>query len=286
MTIRHLFILLFCISFGLSAQMIDEMSLSDFKVAFNDSYLKNNNIKSITGHTSYKKELKPIVEKNTFNRFTFDRNGKLNELVETFKVSTHNTDSSITSFKYAKKIINEKTTVNSTGEHQYKYTLNSNNKIEKLEYLRGGIGEEKTIVFEEFYTYELKNDTTEIKWYLNRYGKPYQKETSTHNQYGYLLSIEKKLVFGGSSTKTEYHYDQNGRLNELLEHKNKTTYKTIYIYDEYSNLIEKDFYNGEILERHEEFIYDSKTSLIKALLSKDMKTNTIFITKYTVEFFN
>lgn len=267
------------------SQMINEMELHNFKVAFSENYIKNNKIKSVVGHTSYKKKLQPIVEKGTFNDYTFNTEGKLIQLAETFKISRLSTDNSTTKFTYERNLLEEKTTTNAQGEHAYVYEFDSKNRIEKLSYTRGGKGETKTIVFEEFYTYESPNDTTEIKWSLNRYGKPYQKEISIYNQHNYLLSIEKKLVFGGKVTLTKYVYDDLGRLIELLETKNKTSVKTIYVYDKYANLIETNFFKNNTLTKHEEFIYDSKTALIKAHLSKEISSGTITITKFTVAFY-
>ena len=261
------------------------MELHNFKVAFNDTYIKNNRIKSVTGHSSYKRSLRPIVDKGTYNRYTFDNEGELIQLTETFKVSQQTRDSSTTMYNYVGVWIEEKITVNAQGEHAYTYDFNENHKPEKLSYTRGGKGETKTLVFEEFYTYEKPNDTTDVKWFLNRYGKPYQKESYIYNQHKYLLSVEKKLVFGGKITLTEYSYDKLGRLTELIENKNKTKIKTVYKYDKYSNLVETNFYENNTLAKHEEFIYDSKTALIKAHLSKEIKSGTITITKFTVDFY-
>ena len=267
------------------SQMINETELHNFKVAFNETYIKNNHIKCVTGYSSYKKSLRPIVEKGTFNQYSFDLSGKLIELTETFKVSQQRKDSSTTKYIYEKNILGEKITTNAQGEHTYLYTINSDNKAEKLSYTRGGLNEQKTLVFEEFYTYETPTDTSEVKWFLNRYGKPYQKETSSYNEHEYLLSVEKKLVFGGKTSRTSYVYDDFGRLTEKIERKNNDTLKTKYVYDEYANLIESDHYKNDKLARHEEFIYDSKTALIKAHLSKEISSGTITITKFTVAFY-
>lgn len=266
------------------SQMINEMELHNFKVAFSNSYIKNNNIKSVVGHTSYKKKLRPIVEKGTFNRYSFDKNGRLTQLTETFKISQQTKDSSTTKYLYENNVVEEKVTTNAQGEHTYTYSFNDKQKIDKLSYTRGEKSKEKTLVFEEFYTYESPNDTTDVKWFLNRYGKPYQKETYKYNEYKYLLSVEKKLVFGGKTTFTTYTYDELGRLTELSETKNKDVLKTIYVYDKYANLTETNFYKNETLTKHEEFIYDSKTALIKAHLSKEVISGTITITKFTVDF--
>ena len=260
------------------------MELHNFKVAFNDTYIKNNQIKSVTGYTSYKKELRPIVEKGSFNQYTFDEKGKVIQITETFKLSQQRIDSSTTKFFYSEDVIDQKITTNAQGQHTYTYTLNPQNKIEKLSYTRGGVNEKKTLVFEEFYTYEHPSDTTEVKWFLNRYGKPYQKETYTYNAHKYLISVEKKLVFGGKTSLITYTYDDFGRLIQLTETKNNSTLKTVYVYDEYANLIESNYYKNDTLIKHEEFIYDSKTALIKALLSKEIETGTITITKFKVEF--
>ena len=100
MKLNGLVIFLICIPFVSFSQMINEMELHNFKVAFSETCIKNNKIKSVTGHTSYKKSLKPIVEKGTYNSYVFNREGKLVSLVETFKLSQANQDSSVTNFLY------------------------------------------------------------------------------------------------------------------------------------------------------------------------------------------
>jgi YD repeat-containing protein len=267
-------------------QMINEMALKDLSVMFNAHYIKSNNIKEIISHTSYKKELRPIVDRNVYNRYIFDKNGRLVQMVEIFKTSPTSIDSLITQFIYQGGKLEEKLVIDGHGQHAYSFAFNDKNDITKMQYHR--INEDsvsnKILVMEESYEYEPINDTTYVKWYLNQYGKKYQKEIFTYNIFGYLLSVEKRMVFGGGANWLYYIYDEKGRLVELREEQNGTVSSVKYDYDKAGNVLEKNSYKNTQHKVHDEFLYDSKTSLLKAQLSKDLDTNTIYINKFEVVF--
>ena len=265
------------------AQMIDETQLEDLATAFHPKYIKDNNIKSVKATSSYKKPLHPIVEKGTYNRYFFNEKGQLIAITETFNIAHRHQDSSITKFYYDKEKLEEKITYTTQGEHAYIYSYDQKGNMERLTYKKGGSLEEKTIVFEEFYTYEFPNDTTKIKWYLNRHGKPYQKEIFIYNRYDYLLSVEKILIFGGKAGKTEYIYNEKGKVSQRIETKKEHQYITEYTYDDAQNLTALDYFKNDKRIRQEEFIYNEKTGMIKAHLSKDITDGIINITKFEVE---
>jgi hypothetical protein len=268
-----------------NAQMINEQGLKDLSVMFNTSYVKNNKIKEIVGHTAYKKELKPIVDKHVFNRYEFDSKGQLIQLTEIFKKSPTSIDSLITQFVYQGGKIEEKHVLDAHGQHAYSFVFNDKQDVLKMQYHRIDERDNSSIlVLEETYEYEYPNDTTTIKWYLNQYGKKYQKEIHTYNNYKYLLSVEKRMVFGGGVNLQTFKYDEKGRLVELVEERNGSSLKTIYVYDKFNNIIEKDSFKNNVQTYHDEYLYDSSTSLLKAHLSKDLNTNTIYITKFEVIF--
>jgi hypothetical protein len=282
---RYHLIIVFAFALSLGyGQMITDLGLRELTISFNPTYIKNNNIKEVLAHTSYKKELKPIVDKHLYNRYVFDKNGRMIELVENYKTSPTSIDSLITEFIYSNGKLDEKRVSDAYGHHAYSFSYNEKNDIAKMQYHRVNDSTSPILVLEEHYEYETLSDTSYIKLYLNQYGKHYQKELYIYNKLGYLLSVEKRMVFGGGFTLQSYNYDAQGRIVEWSENNSGSKMRIVYRYDKFSNLIEKDTYKNEELHYHDEFLYDSKTSLIKAQLSKETKTNTIFITKFEVVF--
>lgn len=268
-----------------NAQMLTDLELKNISVMFNPTYIKNNNITEITGYTSIKKQLKPIVDKQVYNRYKFDKQGRLIQLTETFKTSSTSIDSLITQYVYSNGNMREKIILDAYGQHAYLFSYNDKNDISKMEYRKiNDIEQNNILVLEEQYLYEHINDSTILKWYLNQYGKKYQKEIYTYNSLNYLLSVEKRMVFGGGFSMQIYTYDTQGRLIEYKEEGGGTIQKTTYSYDKFSNILEKDYFKNDKHILHDEFLYDSKTSLLKAQLSKEIETNTIYITKFEVVF--
>jgi hypothetical protein len=282
---RYVLIIFFTMCLSVSrGQMITDLGLRDLGISFNPTYIKNNKIKEVLAHTSYKKELKPIVDKHLYNRYIFDKNGRMVELIENYKTSPTSIDSLITEFIYANGKLDKKRVSDAYGHHAYSFSYNEKNDISKMQYHRISDSSTPILVLEEQYEYEILSDTSYTKLYLNQYGKHYQKELYIYNKLGYLLSIEKRMVFGGGYNLQTFTYDAQGRLTEWNENLSGSKTKIVYKYDKYSNLIEKDTYKNDELQFHDEFLFDSKTSLLKAQLSKDVKTNTIYITKFEVVF--
>ena len=59
-----------------------------------------------------------------------------------------------------------------------------------------------------------------------------------------------------------------------------------YDYDQLGNLIEHNYYKNSAHKLQRKLLYDGKTMLLQSQLAKDMRTNTITITKYKYSFYD
>jgi hypothetical protein len=118
----------------------------------------------------------------------------------------------------------------------------------------------------------------------NDYGKQYKEIFLYYDNYKNLNEEQTVYSLTGKKSTIIYDYDGNGRVIKKSENADlfdKINNEWIYKYDITGNLTEEKFYkNGKAISTTE-YLYDSKTMLLTARLTKDENTGTITIIKYT-----
>mgnify|MGYP001497322549 FL=1 len=297
--IRLILLFLSFISFSLSAQMINNGMANLFTETpfFNEKYIRSVNLKSIIGTISSKKELGAIKKSGKKEAYIFNKKGNL--IIHYLSNNTKSkTDTVFTFYEYNKENKNSVMRVSdSYGFYSYTKNYDSTSRLVNQVYSREKNAskskmnfklEERYIIFEESYQYSFK-DSVQIVTTLNSNGRPYKIEKKFYDMLGYLTKSTTKLLISNKTKYELYHYNDRGFLKSIQYFKEaiKLPIKEIkYDYDEWGNVTFMDEYKNNERIIHKELLYEPSTLILKTILSQDLVSNLITITKFKSKFYN
>ena len=295
----RIFCLLICFSeLNLSAQMLNNEKGNLFSETpfFNEKYIRSINLKSITGTISSKKELGSIKSSGIKESYIFDKKGHL----VTHYLTTKFKNKYDTIFTFYEYISGNNTVVrvsDSYGFYSYSKAYDSLDRIISQTFSREKNAanskihfklEEKYIIFEEAYQYQMR-DSVNIITTLNSNGRPYQIQKKFYNKLGYLENSQTRFLISNKNNKQTYQYNDKGFLKSIkyFKEENPIPIKEIkYDYDEWGNVTFMDEYKDNERVVHKELLYNPSTLILKTILSQDLVSNLITITKFKPEFYN
>lgn len=297
--IRLILLFLSFISFSSSAQMINNGMANLFTETpfFNEKYIRSVNLKSIIGTISSKKELGAIKKSGKKEAYIFNKKGNL--IIHYLSNNTKSkTDTVFTFYEYNKENKNSVMRVSdSYGFYSYTKNYDSTLRLVNQVYSREKNAskskmnfklEERYIIFEESYQYSFQ-DSVQIVTTLNSNGRPYKIEKKFYDMLGYLTKSTTKLLISNKTKYELYHYNDRGFLKSIQYFKEaiKLPIKEIkYDYDEWGNVTFMDEYKNNERIIHKELLYEPSTLILKTILSQDLVSNLITITKFKSKFFN
>jgi len=265
---------------------------------FNADFIKKNNIKTITGRISLKRELQPIRKEGTVEQYSFDNQGQMTERLKSFKMRGGQIDTTQDYFKYndLDHLISQ-TSFTMSGYNSIRYKYNSEGNPLEETFIRGENrspnsyelkkGQESILKKEEF-DYSKLSDSSLKKVYLNSVGKPYKETIIKTNTLGLIESEQTRFYLTNKKESHTYQYDVQGRLIKIIDYSNLLGVQTItytYEYDEYGNLYSSKTYKNGKLTYSQEFLYHVQTFLLKAQLSKNESDKSIKIIQYSYEYY-
>lgn len=265
---------------------------------FNTQFIKNNNIKSITGSISSKKSGDIIRSNGTNYYYQFKTDGRLsNQLSSYFSGGVK--DTSTIYYKYnSKGKLSTKRKSDSYGYSSHHYKYDNTNNISTQTYCREEnkfnsksnfeLKKEYIIVIDSFSYQRINNEQTK-KTFYNSYGKKFKEQINYYDKLGYLTEEYTKFIIGNNKKKLTYKYNENGQLFKKNSYLNiaqnkKTT--EIYSYDEIGNVLDIKYFNNDIHKSTKQFLYDKKTLLLSAMIIEDISTQLLQIIKYHYTFYN
>ncbi|MDE0772560.1 MAG: hypothetical protein OSB25_10215 [Salibacteraceae bacterium] len=297
-----LLILLFTV-FGLHkshAQILDvyQGKLYNNDCQFNERFIMDNKIKTITGKISVKKDMQPISNKGLIVRYSFDRIGRLSEQIKTMSLRGGRIDTTQSSFSYSQNNqLVQKAQFYVKAYDAIRYSYNNKNEITSEMVVRGANNNQykygfdkgsETIVKQERYEWQQLNDTTQNVVYYNSAERPYKERTIILNVIGQKQSENTTYYLTKKRNLITYKYDPVGRLIKIIDYSNLGSQRTItntYEYDEYGNLYNSKIYTNGKLSYTQEFLYDPQTLFLSAQLSKDESARSIKIIQYEYKFY-
>jgi len=303
MKTQTIFITSLLLVFGLiaQAQILDAQKgkLFDNEPAFNQEFLKNNNIKVIQGGISEKKSLEVIVDQGLVHQYEYDREAQLTRKVETFRKRGGVIDS--TSILYHYDDIDQlisKSRDYQPGFSAYNYEYDVSGNLISHTYSRGerisyaefvGRDEPAFELFSEKYTYQTLANGGIKKTFINNRGKAYKESVTDFDTLGNVAKETIKYVLSGKRNEVTYTYDDLGRLHMLRDYSNLSgplEMFYIYKYDKFGNVMEELIHKNGKLMTVKQFIYEEQTFLLKVQLIKDEPTEDITIIRYRYDFFD
>lgn len=291
-------ILLFLPLFGWT-QLIDNRKARAFtdEPFFYEEFIRENNIKSITGVIKGKSKGAVMVPLNLETEYHFDHQGRLDHILETHFKGNKVKDTVMVWFFYdGQNRVIQKRRNDSYGYFSYHYEYDSAGRVLSEKYYReenlSGTKNEfdpgkRYLIVQENYKYFKNKDGSLEKSYFNNYGKEYQRSTYRWDEEGNLIEEKTSLLLSGNWNRTTYEYDQHGRvtaktITSNIQNNSSISYE--YSYDEIGNLILVNEYRNGKHNNKKDILY-KPTMLLDAAVSYDVHTEYMRLTKYTFDFF-
>ncbi len=263
---------------------------------FNPEFIARNGIKSVSGEAWVKRDGRPMVALDRHFLYRFGEGGRLGYSNNSFGKPGTGIDTASVMYSYDSngRLLQEL----HNDLHGY-YALRKeydqdgrpahveNVRLENLSSDRYRFVEgSTTIISDERYEYITLNDTMWRKTWLNDRGRPYQEETFTKDQLGYLRSIEQRNLITQRRGRISFAYDANGRLAERQEQADlgmpqRSIWK--WTYDKAGNPLTRDLLRNDVLIRHSEYLYAEGTFFLKAIITKNNETGLIDIVRYETQ---
>lgn len=275
------------------AQLLDNSKGTAFSEIpfFNESFIKNNHIKTLKGTYTFKKLDDVMRETDYVYVYEFDRNGHLIQSYETKKGNSKK-DTLVLFYGYDAKgnleFVRQK---DQKGYWSTHYQYDSLNRKIREEYRRdidtagtllAPSFERSTILNFETMTYQ--NGKEQQKRIVhNNYGFPYMEETSNFNKDGYLMNKEEKLKMTSQTITTLYGYTEKGwisKITTMSSNNPKSNQEILFKYDAQGNLIEKHVYKNGVFTTDIQIIYNLQSGLISSILTRDVSTSFISILRF------
>lgn len=262
---------------------------------FNPVFIRSNNIATIAGEMSVKRESDIIRSAKESVEYHFDRVGRLVQIDNIRKPEKSSAEIVSTIFRYdSDGTLIDKIIADVKGATSYRYKYDDQNRVisetcSRMESPRDTLtsaGPKRTEIYTESFRYtELDNGEKKIT--LNSYGKPYLEEFFFYDEHGYLKEHRKRYIINNKRSKTLYDYNERGLLHqkEMINDLAKSdTTRLDYDYDEAGNLLSAQEFQNSELKRRIEFLYEPATWLLDARLIKVEKTELIRIVRYKTIF--
>ncbi|MDZ4824409.1 MAG: hypothetical protein SH856_13200 [Flavobacteriales bacterium] len=286
----------------LNSQIIDNRLGNAFEdeMFFNQEFLWQNKIKTITGTVSIKRTGRPIDQRPDISVFRINEVGLLNQIDKVTSV-LHLMDSS--SILFRRNDLGEVELRSEKGTKGYsttQFNYDDEGHLVRIDYGKAeNISAEKSklepgqsiIINSETFVWNEAGEGTLRRSNFNNYGLHYSNTTTTINELQYVTREVEELLMSGRTTTHTYTYNERGWISKIeatdnlhpITNGSPHSSKTFY-YDDIGNLLKVEYREGEKVLREVEVLYTG-TMLIEAFLDLDAGTNDITITKFTYEFY-
>jgi hypothetical protein len=290
------FIVLMLFSVTMSSQLIDNRLGNAFKeeMYFNQEFLWQNKIKSITGSVSVKRPNRPIESKPDMFVYRFNTVGLLQEIDKVTSLM-NSVDSLRVEYKRnSNGELAERSESGKKGYYSTRFVYDNEGRVIRLDYGKNENistdarilqpGQRITINSESF-TYAQSTPTVLRKNKMNNYGLHYASSVIVKNELGYVLSEVEELVMSAKTTTRNYTYDLKGWVTkiETIDNSGREVRSEEFKYDSLGNLLSVTYSKGNEVIEEIEVLY-TETMLIEALLRENMQSKEIEITKFSYEF--
>lgn len=261
---------------------------------FNEVFLQRNGILGIDGQGSIKRDGEPIRQKNEHFAYSFDTAGRLALSSASYGRNSSSVDTSSVTYLYdGQGRLREQLRNDRSGRFAQRDSLDGDGRCLRRTHVRiqepvtGGYASMRTvetIISDERFMHAAINDTALRTTWHNEHGLPYREQVFHKDRWGYLRRIDDRNIITGRRGEVSFRYDEKGRLAERIERPDlsaPSTRKHIWRYDNAGNVTLCDAWRDERQISHSEYLYEGGTMLLKAVISKDLETGLIHITRYT-----
>ncbi|MFT5777549.1 MAG: YD repeat-containing protein [Crocinitomicaceae bacterium] len=285
---RILVIFFFLIGTSVFGQVLDNRLGEAFtdRPFFNEDFVRTNKLKRLYGTYTYKSKGQSMQETEYKYVYEFDKQGHLTSTFET-RTDDGTKDTVWNIYKYDK--FNNLASHRKTDLDGYStvlYRSDSLGRVVEEEFIREIDSSRRivrTISFNKERIEYTNYDNQEKRTRYNNYDLPYLDEFYNYNELGYLVERIERIKMTSTVYTYKYAYNREGKLASIIKTSNQkegNLEELKFKYDELGNLIEKHVYkNGEFVTDIQ-IIYNSKTKLLSAVLTRQVSTDFILILRF------
>jgi len=251
---------------------------------FNTEFIKNNQIKSLKGTYSFKKNNDMIRHVPGSFEYNFNAEGRLISVIN-HKWNGKSIDTMVQFYTYNKTgVLTSVKKTENKGVTLQEFGLDSLNRIVSISNFRISIDEngkllKKTEMNKETMQYIKNKKTT-----FNSYNLPYLISHDEYNEDGYKINSIDKLKMGGTMYKKAYSYNEKGlviSIDTYYDRNPKPVERLTFKYDEFDNILERNEFKQGVLIRDLQVIFDTKTGLLYSIIDRNPRNNFMSIIRFT-----
>lgn len=315
-----------CLSTLSFSQPLLPTSESAFEVQlpFNKSYIKQNNIKSITFDIIDKKDMQVAEDKDLINYYEFNKDGQLTRFYYTviskiiqkefhhdavyrkrkkirngysYTKNEYIFDTVSTNYFYnEKKQLILKRTNDGVFYESYYYDYNSEGKVIKERRCKETnvspiknefkLGSQLTLS-EESYTYNSTGKNQYKKTCLNDENRPYKEMIYNCNDSNKVVNITEQYIVTWLSQKTNFEYDKDNQLKKASYTSNSNGQQTTtktYECDSANCLLTEKHFKNDLLLKEISYVTD-KNKKTTSYIIRDPNEKTIRIVKLFYKYY-
>lgn len=292
-------------------------------VNFNNQFIVQNKIKSISINMVDKPDGSIIIDKGAIQGFEFDTKGRVyryyytvlnraikedndmpfvtkrGKIIQRSVSKTHYLNDTVfcnVFYDEANRIIGKRI---QTGDYYdaYYYEYNESGQIKKeLHCKETNISETKkdfklgvqTVLSSETFEYMNLTKTQIKKRCLNDEGREYKKAIINYDEKGKKISENYEFIVGWMRQESKYMYNHKNQLVQYSFISNENgdiDKKTTYEYNEKGNIVLEKRYVKDILLNEVSYLFDETNNLVKSHINRDFKNASIGIVKYVYSFY-
>lgn len=287
-----LFLLAFAASLPAQVLLVLPGNEDPGELTFNPQFMARNQIASVVGERSVKRDGRPIQAHAEKHVYRFDEQGRTIYANHSFGQPGTGVDTASTLFNFDQNgDLSRRLRNDLSGYFGYDVERDGTGRIVRETFTRiENLSTDRytlvpgqiTEISDEHFRYETVNDSVYKRVYVNSLGLPYREQAFTTNALGYLSSIEDRYLVNNRRSRITFSYDERGRLAQRVEQPDlgqARTMKRTWKYDSAGNLIDSALFHDERPVNRDEYLYDA-TGMLNARLTLDLETGNIHIIKY------
>lgn len=292
-------------------------------IYFNEVFMRDNKVKSITANLAVKPDNKPIDDKGLINTTEFDSLGRVSKYFFTRIKSKTETEQQIKAVRNKRGKIIRPAFTKVDVEYVYDtvvtwFYYNSNNALSIKRTLDDGIYDSRyfdydslgncikeiharetstsknefklgtqTILSVENFKYENLSSTQIKKYYLNEEGRTYRTSIINYDNKKNKIEENNEFIVTWLVVKESFKYNTSDKIIEKNYFSNtggEVSEKVEIEYDTNQNIAIEKHYKNNIKTNEYSYLFDENNKYLKSQLNRNFTNNTIGIIKFSYTF--
>lgn len=256
-----------------------ESAVEFLELPFQEKFISLNHIQSISVDEQDKRTGQPIRSLNKTRTYFFNPAGQCTEVL-TASLLWGRRDTILESYGINSSF---KSYERKDQRGAYRETLEQKgDTLHICRYRNDGTQEQDTWISCE-YIITKKDQGKNVQTIYNEDKKPYLTVTKSYGEGDFLIEERERYIISGKETVSTYSYNEKGLLGKKEKKSTSGIQEWIFTYLPDGNLEKVEYSENNIPVWKREILHDG-TGKIEAILTRDIKTETIKIDKFSYTF--